>query len=157
MWAASIFFLYHRKFLRISYDTKTLRRDARANAEETKYGRERKRRMEWIERINGLINGWVWGPPMLVLMGVVGVLMTLRTGVFQISHFGHWMKKTIGSIFKTRRSRPIRKTNPSPSFSPCARHWRLPWEREILWAWRERLPPEVPGPCSGCGLWPSLE
>lgn len=102
MWAASIFFLYHRKFLRISYDTKTLRRDARANAEETRYGRERKRRMEWIERINGLINGWVWGPPMLVLMGVVGVLMTLRTGVFQISHFGHWMKKTIGSIFKNK-------------------------------------------------------
>jgi len=61
-----------------------------------------KRIMELIAKINGLINDWVWGPPMLVLMGVVGILMTARTGVFQLSHFGHWMKKTIGSVFKSK-------------------------------------------------------
>ncbi len=58
--------------------------------------------MEFIEKLNGVINSWVWGPPMLVLMGVVGVLMTVRTGVFQLRHIGHWMEKTIGSIFKNK-------------------------------------------------------
>ena len=58
--------------------------------------------MQLIESINGLINGWVWGPPMLILMGVVGVLMTLLTGVFQLRHMGHWMKKTIGGIVGNR-------------------------------------------------------
>ena len=58
--------------------------------------------MEIIEKINSVINGWVWGPPMLVLMGVVGILMTILTGIFQIRHIGHWLKKTIGSIFKSK-------------------------------------------------------
>ena len=58
--------------------------------------------MQLIESINGLINGWVWGPPMLILMGFVGVLMTLMTGVFQLRPMGHWMKKTIGGIVGNR-------------------------------------------------------
>ena len=58
--------------------------------------------MGLIESINSAVNGWVWGPPMLVLMGFVGILMTARTGVFQIRHIGHWMKKTIGDIFKSK-------------------------------------------------------
>ncbi len=58
--------------------------------------------MKLVEQINSLINGWVWGPPMLVLMGVTGVLMTCVTGVFQIRHLRHWMGKTIGGIFKSR-------------------------------------------------------
>ena len=59
--------------------------------------------MQVIEQVNGVINGWVWGPPMLVLMGVVGVLMTLLTGVVQLRHFAFGMKKTIGSIFKDKK------------------------------------------------------
>lgn len=58
--------------------------------------------MEMIAKVNDLINGWVWGPPMLILMGIVGVLMTILTGCFQITHIGHWMKQTLGSIFKSR-------------------------------------------------------
>ena len=58
--------------------------------------------MDMIANLNGLINGWVWGPPMLVLMGVVGVLMTGLTGVFQLRHIGHWMKNTIGGIFRNK-------------------------------------------------------
>lgn len=58
--------------------------------------------MNVIEQVNGVINGWVWGPPMLILMGVVGVLMTILTKVFQLSHIGYWLKKTIGDIFKSK-------------------------------------------------------
>lgn len=55
--------------------------------------------IETITKVNGLINGIVWGWPALILLGFVGVLMTVLTKFFQISHFGHWMKQTIGAIF----------------------------------------------------------
>ncbi|MCD7737944.1 MAG: alanine:cation symporter family protein [Lachnospiraceae bacterium] len=58
--------------------------------------------LQIVEQVNSAINNVVWGPPMLVLMIVVGVLMTVLTGVFQFSHFGHWMKNTIGAIFKDK-------------------------------------------------------
>ena len=55
--------------------------------------------MQIIESINSAINNIVWGVPMLVLMGVVGVLMTVLTKFFQITKIRHWFKNTIGSIF----------------------------------------------------------
>lgn len=36
--------------------------------------------MKLIESMNEMINNIVWGPPMLVLMGITGVLMTILTG-----------------------------------------------------------------------------
>ena len=55
--------------------------------------------IEMITNINGKINGFVWGLPMLVLLVGTGILMTILTKVFQLSHFGYWMKHTLGSIF----------------------------------------------------------
>lgn len=52
-----------------------------------------------ISEINGKINSFVWGIPMLVLLVGTGILMTSLTKVFQISHLGYWMKHTLGSIF----------------------------------------------------------
>lgn len=40
-----------------------------------------------IETINGAVNNFVWGIPMLVLLVGTGILMTALTKVFQISHF----------------------------------------------------------------------
>ncbi len=51
-----------------------------------------------ITNVNNTINGLVWGWPALILLGFVGILMTILTKVFQISHFGHWMKHTLGAI-----------------------------------------------------------
>ncbi len=56
--------------------------------------------LDKIAEINGAVNGVVWGIPGLVLLIGTGILMTLLTKVFQISHLGHWWKKTIGSLFK---------------------------------------------------------
>ncbi|MBQ9963986.1 MAG: alanine:cation symporter family protein [Clostridia bacterium] len=56
--------------------------------------------MELIEKINGSINGVVWGIFGLALLIGTGILMTCLTKVFQISHIGHWWKHTIGSLFK---------------------------------------------------------
>ncbi len=55
-----------------------------------------------ITAINSAVNNFVWGPPMLVLMGVTGVLMTILTGVFQFRRIGHWLKNTIGAIFSDK-------------------------------------------------------
>ena len=58
--------------------------------------------IEKITSINDTVNGIVWGWPALILLGFVGIVMTFMTGFFQISHFGHWMKNTIGAIFKDK-------------------------------------------------------
>ncbi|MCH5254314.1 MAG: alanine:cation symporter family protein [Lachnospiraceae bacterium] len=58
--------------------------------------------IEVITKINDAVNGFVWGWPALILLSVVGVLMTILTKFFQISHIGHWMKMTIGAIFKDK-------------------------------------------------------
>ena len=55
-----------------------------------------------IADVNGKINGFVWGLPMLVLLVGTGILMTLLTKLFQITHIGYWMKHTLGSIFTDR-------------------------------------------------------
>ena len=55
--------------------------------------------IETITNVNSFLNGIVWGWPALILLGFVGVLMTCLTKFFQLSHFGHWVKNTIGAIF----------------------------------------------------------
>ena len=56
--------------------------------------------MEFITKINGSINGFVWGVVGLALLIGTGILMTCVTKVFQISRLSHWWKETIGSLFK---------------------------------------------------------
>ncbi len=55
--------------------------------------------LDKIAEINGEINGVVWGLPGLILLIGTGILMTLVTKVFQISHLRLWWKNTIGSMF----------------------------------------------------------
>ena len=55
---------------------------------------------EQIESVNSAVNGVVWGLPGLILLIGTGLLMTVVTKVFQVSHLGHWWKNTIGSLFK---------------------------------------------------------
>ena len=56
--------------------------------------------LDKIAEINGSINGVVWGVFGLTLLIGTGVITTLCTKVFQVSHFGLWWKNTIGSLFK---------------------------------------------------------
>ncbi|MCR4771842.1 MAG: alanine:cation symporter family protein [Oscillospiraceae bacterium] len=53
-----------------------------------------------VTKVNNAINGFVWGVPVLSLLILTGVLMTILTKVFQITHIGYWLKHTLGSIFK---------------------------------------------------------
>lgn len=55
--------------------------------------------MEKISAINNIINGFVWGPYMLVLLIGTGVYMSIRTYFFQVKNFNIWAKLTYGSMF----------------------------------------------------------
>ena len=56
--------------------------------------------LDKIAEINGSINGVVWGIFGLALLIGTGIIVTLCTKVFQISHLGLWLKSTLGSLFK---------------------------------------------------------
>ena len=53
-----------------------------------------------IENINGMINDFVWGIPMMVLILGVGVYLTIACGFPQFRHFVHIMKNTLGKVFE---------------------------------------------------------
>jgi len=53
---------------------------------------------ETLTNFNNTINSFVWGKGLYLLLAT-GLLMTVITGVFQITHIGHWFKETIGKIF----------------------------------------------------------
>ncbi len=48
---------------------------------------------------NNAINSFVWGKGLYLLLAT-GVLMTVLTGVFQITKIRHWFSETLGSLFK---------------------------------------------------------
>ncbi|MBR4950302.1 MAG: alanine:cation symporter family protein [Clostridia bacterium] len=55
--------------------------------------------LENLTDYNKVINDFVWDYGLYLLLAV-GVIMTIITGVFQITHIGHWFSQTIGKIFK---------------------------------------------------------
>jgi len=55
--------------------------------------------VETIESVNGIVNGFVWGPVMLVLLVGTGILLTCMGGFPQITKLGTIMKNTVGSLF----------------------------------------------------------
>lgn len=56
--------------------------------------------MERLMEINGIINEFVWGPPMLFLLVGTGVYLTLRTKFFSITKMGYILKNTFLKMFK---------------------------------------------------------
>ncbi len=66
--------------------------------------------LEIVTNVNDAVNGAVWGLPGLILLIGTGILLTLGTCVFQITHVGHWWKQTIASVFK-KNSTATKKTD----------------------------------------------
>ncbi len=62
---------------------------------------------EWLTDFNNNINVFVWGKGLYLLLAT-GLLMTILTGVFQITHIGHWFSQTIGKMFKKDVSGHVR-------------------------------------------------
>lgn len=55
---------------------------------------------ETLTNINDAVNDFVWVKLGLILLLGTGLLMTVLTKFFQISHIGHWFKHTVGSMGK---------------------------------------------------------
>ena len=53
-----------------------------------------------VEKINSMVNGWVWGPVMLVFLVGTGIFLTCGLKFFQVGKIGLWMKNTFGTFFK---------------------------------------------------------
>ena len=58
--------------------------------------------MEQIMKINGVINGIVWGPWMLTLLVGTGVYLTLILGLPQLRYFGLMFKEVFGNLGKKK-------------------------------------------------------
>ncbi|MBO5734202.1 MAG: sodium:alanine symporter family protein [Clostridia bacterium] len=56
--------------------------------------------MAMVEKINSTVNGWVWGPVMLVFLVGTGILITCGLKFFQVGKISYWMKNTFGVMFK---------------------------------------------------------
>lgn len=54
---------------------------------------------EQLTAYNNVVNTFVWTTLGLVLLLFTGILTTVLTKFFQISHLKHWWKNTIGSLF----------------------------------------------------------
>ncbi len=63
-----------------------------------------------ITKVNGILNNFIWGPIMLVIFLAVGLMFTLRTKVFQISHFRYWIDVTFLQLFR-KDAAHVRKTS----------------------------------------------
>ena len=66
--------------------------------------------LEIVTNVNNAVNSAVWGLPGLILLIGTGILLTLGTCVFQVTHVGHWWKQTIASVFK-KNSSATKKTD----------------------------------------------
>lgn len=63
--------------------------------------------MERIEEINGIINGIVWGPYMLIFLVGTGVLYTIWTKCFQVTKWSLWWANTLGTIFGKNKQKTL--------------------------------------------------
>ena len=71
--------------------------------------------LQVLEAVNSEINGVVWGIFGLILLIGTGILVTILTKFFQVTHIGMWLKNTIGSLFDKS---VIRHTKEKGSISP---------------------------------------
>nr|WP_297174399.1 sodium:alanine symporter family protein [uncultured Agathobaculum sp.] len=74
---------------------------------------------ETIIRINDLVRGLIWGPPMLVLLVGTGIYFTAATRLFQLRHIGLWLRKTLFSCFTGAARRKSSAAGVSPFGVMC--------------------------------------
>ncbi len=60
--------------------------------------------VEIIEKVNGVVNNFIWGVPAMICIIGVGLYLSFRTGFIQIRKFPYAIKTTIGRIFSKREA-----------------------------------------------------
>lgn len=56
--------------------------------------------MEGITRVIDAVNGFLWGPVMLLLLVGTGIVLTVGTKFFQVTKFGHVFRNTFLRLFR---------------------------------------------------------
>lgn len=56
--------------------------------------------LQIIEKVNAVVNDFIWGVPAMACIIGVGLLLSVETRFIQIRKFGYALKMTIGRIFK---------------------------------------------------------
>ena len=56
--------------------------------------------LESVASVNDVINSFAWGWFAIAMLLGTGLVCTVITKCFQISHLGHWWKNTIATVFK---------------------------------------------------------
>lgn len=46
------------------------------------------------------VSGWLWGPPLIILLAITGIYLTCLLGFFQFRYPIYIFKQTLGSVFK---------------------------------------------------------
>lgn len=66
----------------------------------------------------------LWGAPVLILLGIVGLLYGIRTKFFQIRKMGYILKNTAGEMFKKGGGASGNKGTLTPLQAVCSAHVR---------------------------------
>ena len=74
--------------------------------------------LEWIASVNSVINGIVWGWPMIIMILGAGLLLTIRTKALQVRKFGTSCKETIIPTVKSIGKPQVKGLNGEKTISP---------------------------------------
>jgi AGCS family alanine or glycine:cation symporter len=58
-----------------------------------------------VKEVNDAINGFIWGPIMCAVFLLIGIFLSIRTGMFQVSKIKLWWSATIAAVFKDKSVR----------------------------------------------------
>ena len=61
-----------------------------------------------VASVNSVLNNFIWGPVMLAAFLLVGFMFTIRTKVFQVSHFKYWIDVTFLQLFRKEKHKVLR-------------------------------------------------
>ncbi len=70
-----------------------------------------------FEAILTQIGKLLWGPPTWALLGLVGVILSHRTGWFQVSKFGYYLQNTVGKLFTKKEKLGPGELTPFQAFT----------------------------------------
>lgn len=57
--------------------------------------------INWVTDANAVVNGIVWGWPVIILILGTGLLLSIRTGFLQVCRFGNSMNTTIVPVIRS--------------------------------------------------------
>ncbi len=103
--------------------------------------------MQEVMRINGIINGIVWGPWMLALLVGTGVYLTIVLGVPQLRYFGLMFKEVFGNLGKKKEGEGA-----ISSFAALSTALASTVERATSRESPRPFTSAVPEPSSGCSF-----